>query len=57
MRDHDHGHMVMPALPVAAFVVIQAEFFFELVIILLDLPAAFDEPYDTAQGIVSGKIA
>ena len=41
--------MKVPPLPIAAFVVIQAEFFFELVIILLDLPAAFDEPYDTPQ--------
>ena len=49
MRDHDHRHMMVPPLPVAAFVVIQAEFFFELVIILLDLPAAFDEPYDASQ--------
>jgi hypothetical protein len=41
--------MMVPPLPVAAFVVIQTEFFFELVLILLDLPAAFDESYDTSQ--------
>ena len=49
--------MVMPALPVAAFIVVQAEFFFELVVILLDLPAAFDESHDASQGVVCGKIA
>jgi hypothetical protein len=47
----------VPSLPVATFVVIQAEFFFELVIILLDLPTAFDESYDTAQRVVSRKVA
>ena len=49
MRDHDHRHVMVPALPIAPFIVIQAEFFFELVIILFDLPTAFDEFYDTAQ--------
>jgi len=49
--------MMVPPLPVAAFIVIQAEFFFELVIILLDLPAAFDEPHNTSQRVVSGKVA
>jgi len=33
---------MMPALPVATLIVIQAELFFELVIVLLDLPAALD---------------
>ena len=48
--------MMMPPLPVAAFVVIQTEFFWEWVIILLALPPALDEPYDTSPGVVRGKV-
>ena len=55
--NHDHRYVMVPSLPVATFVVIQAEFFFELVLILLDLPTAFEESYDTSQGVVSRKVA
>jgi len=36
---------------------IQAEFFFELVIILFDLPSAFSDPRQPAQGVGNGQIA
>src|SRR5256885_2017311 len=36
----DQGHMMMPALPAAPFVMIHSQFFFELLIILLHPPDA-----------------
>jgi len=56
VRNHDHRYVVMPALPVATFIMVQAEFLFELMIVLLDLPATFDETDDTPHGIVTGKV-
>src|SRR2546425_10608593 len=35
----DQGHLMMPALPAAPFVMIHSQFFFELLIILLHPPA------------------
>ena len=57
MCNHDHRHVMVPSLPVATFIVIQAEFFFELVIILLDLPTALTSRTNTSQGVVSRKVA
>ena len=57
MREHDHRDVVMPALPVAAFVVVQSEFFLQLVIFLLDFPTALDQPHQPPQRVVSRKIA
>ena len=57
MREHDHRDVVVPALPVAPFVVVQAEFFFQLMVVLLDLPPALDQTHQPPQCIVSGKIA
>ena len=36
----DQGHLMMPALPAAPFVMIHSQFFFELLIILLHPPDA-----------------
>src|ERR1035437_6929826 len=47
----------MPALPVPPFVVVQADFFFELMVVLLDLPPAMDQPHQPPQRVLSGKIA
>ena len=57
MRENDHRDVVMPALPVAAFVVVQAEFFLQLVVVLLDFPTALDQPHQPPQRVVSRKIA
>ena len=57
MREHDHRYVMVPALPVATLIVIQAEFFFELVIVLLDLPAALDQPHDPPQRGAGREIA
>lgn len=35
----DQGHVVMPACPTAAFVVIQPQFLFQLPVVLFDPPA------------------
>ena len=56
MRHHDHGYVVMPALPIATFIMVQAEFLFELMIVLLDLPTTFDQADDAPQCIVTGKV-
>jgi hypothetical protein len=40
----DQSHVVMPAQPGAAFVVVQAELAFELLVVQLDLPAQPREP-------------
>jgi hypothetical protein len=44
MSQHDHGHVVMPAIPAPPLIVIQAELLLELLIVLLDLPAALHQP-------------
>ena len=48
MRQHDQRHMVMPAGPVPTLIVIQPEFLLELLVVLLDLPPAFRQPYQAA---------
>jgi hypothetical protein len=40
--------------PTATLIVVQAQFFFELVIVLLDLPPALDQPHDPPQGTTGG---
>src|SRR5580698_640473 len=50
MRQHHQSDVMMPARPIAAFVVIQAQFFLELLIVLFDLPAAFDHVHQPPQG-------
>src|SRR5271157_2416991 len=57
MRQHDQRDMMMPPVPMAAFVVIQAQLFLQLLIILFDLPAAFDDAYQSPQGVVLGQVA
>jgi hypothetical protein len=56
-REHDHRYVMAPALPVATVIVIQAEFFFELVIVLLDSAAALDKPHDPPQQGAGREIA
>src|ERR1700691_296905 len=40
MCQHDQGDMMVPPCPIAALVVIHAQFLLELLIVLFDLPAA-----------------
>src|SRR5450756_2833458 len=46
---HHERHMMVPAIPASPFVVIQAELFLELVVVLFDFPPALDDPYQPAQ--------
>jgi len=57
MRQHDQRDMMMPAVPIAAFVVIVPQLLLKLPILLFDLPAAFDAAYQAPQGVVLGQVA
>ena len=57
MRQHDQGDVVVPACPVAAFVVIEPQFLLELLIILRDLPAAFDKAHQPPRGVMLRQVA
>src|SRR5216683_3343517 len=48
--------MVMPSAPTATLIVIQSEFLFELLIILLDFPARFGHLHQAPQGVVGRQI-
>src|SRR6266478_1190817 len=48
---HDQRHMVMPPAPTATLVVVQSEFFLELLIILLDFPARFGDLYEAPKAV------
>jgi hypothetical protein len=47
MGHHHQGDVMMPAVPTAAFIVIEAELLLELLIVLLDLPARLSYFYQT----------
>src|SRR5215469_11578756 len=47
--DGDQADMMMPAQPLAAFVVVQTEFFFQFAIVLFDAPAGLGGADETAQ--------
>src|ERR1700739_4231010 len=47
--DGDQADMMMPAQPLAAFIMVQAEFFLQFTIVLFDAPAGFGEAHQTAQ--------
>src|SRR5260370_42601144 len=51
MRQHDQRHMVMPSARSAAFIVIQSEFLFELLIVLLDFPARIGHLYQATKTV------
>src|SRR5271157_58951 len=57
MRQHDQGDMMMPTCPTAAFVMIQPQFLLELLIILFDLPAGFDDAHQAPQSVVLRQVA
>ncbi len=57
MRHHHQCDVMMPPLPVAPFVMIQTQFLLELLVILLDFPAALRQTDQTTQGIVRRHIA
>src|SRR5579864_3361926 len=48
---------MVPPGPIAAFVVVQPQFLLELLIILFDLPASFDDAHQPTQGTVFGQVA
>ena len=43
MSIHDEGNVLVPSLPYTPLVLIQSEFFIELLVVLLDFPAAFGD--------------
>ena len=47
--DGDQADVMMPAQPVAAFVMAQTEFFFQFAIVLFDPPARFGDADETTQ--------
>src|SRR5215469_4636611 len=47
--DSDQADVMMPAQPLAAFIMVQAEFFFQFAIVLFDAPAGFGGADETAQ--------
>ena len=47
----------MPTTPTATFIVIQAKFLLELLVILLDLPSGFGDLYQAAKAVTGGQIA
>src|ERR1700739_1843851 len=47
--DGDQADMMMPAQPLAAFVMVQPEFFFQFAIVLFDAPAGLGGADQTAQ--------
>ena len=57
MCQHDQSDMMVPPCPIAAFIVIQAQFLLELLIVLFDLPAAFDDAHQPAQGVRLRQVA
>src|SRR5271157_3287637 len=57
MRQHDQRDMMMPTCPTAAFVMIQPQFLLELLIILFDLPAGFDDAHQPPQRVVLRQVA
>ncbi len=57
MRQHDQRDMMMPTCPTAAFVMIQPQFLLELLTILFDLPAGFDDAHQPPQRVVLRQVA
>ena len=57
MRQHDERDMVMPADPATAFVMIQAELVLQLLVVLLNRPAALGHAHQAAQGGARRQIA
>ena len=47
--DSDQADVMMPTQPVAAFIMVQAEFFFQFAIVLFDAPAGLGSADETAQ--------
>ncbi len=56
MGGGDQSGVVIPAQPRVAFVVVQAEFAFELLVVELDLPAQPGEPSKPLGFRVSGEV-
>ena len=56
MGQHDQRHVMMPAVPTATLIVIQPEFLFELLIVLLDLPTGLGHLYQPAETVGGGQI-
>ena len=48
---------MVPTRPIAAFVMVQPQLLFELLIILLDLSAAFDGTHQSSQTAAWGRVA
>ena len=57
MGQHDQCHVVVPAAPTAPLIVIQTEFLFKLLIVLLDLPACFGDLHQSAKAVIGGQVA
>ena len=57
VSDHGHQRMAMKALPGAAFEVVEAEFFFELLVSLLADPARLDRRGQRPQVGFAGRLA
>ena len=49
-------HVMMPAWPTAPFVVIQSQFLFQLLIVLLDSPAQFRPLHQASPRDVRGQV-
>ena len=57
MREHGHGHMMMPTRPTADFVMVHAQFGFAFLVGLLDRPAHRGQASQCFQRGVGGRIA
>src|SRR6266481_9496018 len=54
---HDQRHVVVPTAPTAPLVVVQPQFLFELLIVLLDLPACFGDLHQPSKTVLGREIA
>lgn len=57
VRQHHQGHVMVPAAPTPSFVMIQAQFFLQLVVVLFDLPPALGDAHQAAQRVARRQIA
>jgi len=57
VRQHHLRHMMIPARPIAAFVVIQPQLLLELLIVPFDLPPTFGDAHQSPQRVVWWQVA
>ena len=55
--EHDQCHVMIPTDPTATFIVIQAKFLLQLLVVLLDLPSGFGDLHQSAKTIGGSQIA